>query len=163
MTIKRAENSVIVGKHVIIESAAKCDICGEDVAVENSAGCAIAGKFVRLLTSEPRQERKTVVSILVPDLSGYDQEISAIGKKIEEVGSALVRKRREAEAEAAAVQGEARNYLMLVAKLQKKEITLTPEQMANLKKLAARVAPALKVLNQFNGEVRFLQNEKEIV
>lgn len=162
VTIKRAENSVIVGKHVIIESAAKCDICGEDVAVENSAGCAIAGKFVRLVTSEPRQERETVVSILVPDLSGYDQEISAIGKKIEEVGSALVRKRREAEAEAAAVQGEARNYLMLVAKLQKKEITLTPEQMANLKKLAARVAPALKVLNQFNGEVRFLQNEKEI-
>jgi len=99
------------------------------------------------------------VSILVPDLSGYDQEISAIGKKIEEVGSALVRKRREAEAEAAAVQGEARNYLVLVASYRKRNHP-DPEQMANLKKLAARVAPALKVLNQLNGEVRVSANRE---
>jgi hypothetical protein len=162
VTIKRAENSIIVGKRVTIESAAKCDVCGDDVAVENSAGCAIAGKSVRLVTAEPRQERETVVSMLVPDLSGYDQEINAIRKKIEEVESALVRKRRDAASEAAAAQGEARNYLVLEAKLQKKEITLTPEQMANWQKLTARVAPGLKVLNQLNGEVRFLQTEKEI-
>lgn len=162
VSIKRAENSIIVGKHVNIESAVKCDVCGEDVAVENSAGCAIAGKFVRLVTAGPRQERETVVSMLVPDLSGYDQEISVIGKKIEEVGAALVCKRREAEAEASATQGEARNYLVLEEKLRKKEITLTPEQMQSWKNLAARVAPGLKILNQLNGEVQLLQTEKEM-
>lgn len=162
VTIKRAENSVIVGKRVIIESAAKCDVCSDDVAVENSAGCAIAGKSVRLVTAGPRQERETVVSMLVPDLSGFNQQAGAIGRKIEEVGLALARKRREAEAEAAAAQGEAKSYLVLGEKLQKKELTLTPEQMANWQKLAARVAPGLKVLNKLNGEVQLLQTEKEI-
>lgn len=162
VTIKRAENSIIIGQRVNIESAAKCDVCGDDVAVEKAAGCAIAGKAVRLATAEPRQEREVVVSMLVPDLSGYDQEINAIRKKIEEIESALARKRRDADAEAAAAQGEARNYLLLEAKLRKKEITLNPEQMANLKKLAIRVAPGLKLLNQLNGEVRSLQAEKEV-
>ena len=161
VTINRAENSIIVGKHVTIESAAKCDISGDDVAVESSAGCAIAGKSVRLVTAGSRQERETVVSMLVPDLSGFDQESSAIRKKIEEVESAIIRKRREAEAEVAAAQGEAKSYLVLEAKLRKKEITLTPEQMANWQKLAARVAPGLKVLNKLNGEVQLLQTEKE--
>jgi hypothetical protein len=100
--------------------------------------------------------------MLVPDLSGYDQEVSALGKKIEEVGLALARKRREAETEAAAAQGETKSYLVLEEKLRKKEIILTPEQMANWQKLAARVAPGLKALNKLNGEVQLLQTEKEI-
>lgn len=162
VTISRAENSVIVGKHVTIESAIKCDICGDDVVVDSSAGCAIAGKSVRLVTAGPCQERETVVSMLVPDLSGFDQESSAIMKKVEEIETGLVRKRREAEAEAAAAQGEAKSYLALEAKLRKKEITLTPEQMVNWQKLAARVAPGLKILNKLNGEVQLLQTEKEI-
>lgn len=159
VVIRKAENCIIVGKRVAIESAIKCDILGEAVEVDASDGCAIAGKSVRVGAAGPRQERETVVSVLVPDLSDFDQKIGGIRKKIEEVEFALARKRQETEAITS--QGEVRSYLMLGAKLQKNEVAFTPEQMANWKNLAARVAPALKTLARFNGEFKALQAEKE--
>lgn len=158
VVIKRAENSVIIGRSVTIESAVKCDILAEEAAeVGRAEGCAIAAKSVRLGSAGPRQERETVISVLLPDLSGFDQNIAATRRKIEGLDLAIAGKTREAGALTS--RAEVRNYLALAARLQKNELTLTADQAENWKKLAAQVAPALSTLAKLNGAVKALQEE----
>jgi hypothetical protein len=155
----RAENCIIVGRKVEIETAVNCAIYGEEVEVGMSEGCAVAGKSVRIAKAGPRQQSETVVSMLIPDLAEFDQKISALGRKIEQLESAIAKKRQATEAIMG--QPEVKSYMMLAVKVQKKEITLTPEQQGNLQKLAAKVSPDLKTLAKINEELKELQSGKK--
>ncbi|MBY0577683.1 MAG: FapA family protein [Burkholderiales bacterium] len=157
--LKRAENSMIIGKNLIIESAINCTILGETIRIEISEGCAIAGKEVRITASGPRKENQTLVSMLLPDLSGFDVRIAEIGIRMGEIDSDIEVRRKKTHP--ITEQPEVRNYLIIAGKLQRKEITLSDEQKSNWQKLGARVAPALKALSAINAEIKTLQAEKE--
>lgn len=158
VTIQRAENCVIVGKHVAVESATLCDILAESVEIGISEGCTIGAKSIRIGSAGPRRDSQTVVSVFIPDLSDFDQQISETGKKIQEIELAIEKKRQEAKA--ITDQGEIKNYLVLGAKLKKKEIVLSAPQQESWKTLVAKVSPLLAALAKINDATKMLQEEK---
>jgi len=159
VVIKRAQNCLIVGKKVVVESAIKCIILGEEVEVAESLGCAIAGKSVRVGRAGPHKETPTLVSVLVPDLSGFDRQIGGVRRKVDEIKSAIAKLHHKSAAITG--QGEVRNYLALHARLKNDEITLTPEQKENWNRLVILVAPYLTALAKLDGKIQELENEKE--
>lgn len=159
VVIRRAQNCLIVGKKVVIESAIKCDILGEEVEAAELEGCAIAGKSVRVGRAGPHKESPTLVSVLVPDLSGFDRQIGGVRQKVNEIEATIAKLHHESAAIAG--QGEVRNYLVLNAKLENDEVTLTPEQQENWNRLVALVAPYLTALAKLNGKIQELESEKE--
>lgn len=159
VTIQRAENCVIVGKKVIIESAALCDILGESIEIETCEGCSIAGKSMRINSTGPRRDSQAMVSVIVPDLSDFDQQIGETGKQIPEIELAIEKKRQETKV--ITEQSEVKNYLVLGAKLKKKEIVLSEQQQDNWKALVAKVTPFLAALAKISEAINALQNEKK--
>lgn len=158
VVIRRAENSVIIGRNVEIESAIKCDILAEDEAVIGSAeGCAIAARSVKIGTAAQRQGRETIVSVLLPDLSGFNHNIAVARKQVDELQQAIAANIRETEALAG--QAEVRNYLRLAAMVKKNEVTLSPDQAEGMKRMAAQLAPALSSLAKLNGAIKSHQEE----
>lgn len=159
IVINRAENSVIVGKKVIVESAVNCTIVGDEIEIETSEGSAIAGKSIRIGSAGPRKENQTIVSVRLPDLSGFDARFAAIGKRVGEIDAEVEARRMKIRP--LSEQKDVRNYFLIAGKLQRKEIVFTDEQKANWQKLGSRVAPILKVLSAVNAEMRVLQQEKD--
>lgn len=146
VSLKRAENCVVIGRHVIVERATCCDIVADSVQIDTAEGCAVAGKSLRIGVSRSRAQTDTVLSELIPDLSAHDRQLEAVRKKLAETGQALADQR--ARNETLRNQPEVRNYLVIAGKLQRKEMTLTAEQQAAFQKLATQAAPILRALTK---------------
>lgn len=159
VSLKRAENSLIVGQSVTIETAVNCTILGETVAIGISEGCAIAGKTLHIENAGPRKENQSIIALLLPDLSGFNAKFAEIGKRMGEIELEIEAGRKKTQP--ITEHQEVRNYLLIAGKLQRKEVTFTDEQKANWQKLSARVAPALKALSAINAEIKALQEEKD--
>lgn len=159
VSLKRAENSSIIGQHVLIEQAINCTILGETVEIESSEGSAIAGKNIRIAAAAPRKENQTIVSVLIPDLSGFKKRNAEIGTRISGIDLEIEALRKKTEPLAG--QKEVRNYLIIAGKLQRKEITLSEEQKSSWQKMGANVAPMIKAISAINQEIQSLQGEKE--
>lgn len=157
--LKRAENCTIVGRHVFVEQAINCTILGEEIEIGSSEGSAMAGKAIKLGTAGPRRENLTMVSVLLPDLSAFQQRIADIGTRTVEIDSEIEALREKSKPVTA--EQEVRNYLTIAGKVQRKELTLTEDQKTNLHKLGMRIAPALKTLSAVNAEIQALQKEKD--
>lgn len=158
---KRAENCTIVGKTVKLEFAVHCNILGETIEVEAIEGCAIAGKTLLIGDAGPRHESETIVSILVPDLSSFDEKDRQIAKKIEEADLVIAKKSREIDVVAG--EPQTKTYLALSAKLKRNEITFTPEQAENWQKLVVNVAPSLKKIARLSEEMKGLQAGRQSI
>ena len=159
VSIKRAENSLIVGARAVVESAKNCTIAGEAIEIEISEGCAVAGKEIHIGISHSLKDIQTVVSVLLPDLSGFRARTAEIGKRIDEIGLIIEERRRKYAS--ITEQQEVRSYLLIAGKLQRKEVTLTDEQKANWQRLGAKIAPELKAIASVNSEIRALQEEQK--
>ena len=158
-SIKRAENSLIVGERVVVESAKTCTIVGEAIEIEIAEGCAVAGKEIHIKIAHSLRDVQTVVSVLVPDLSGFRARTAEIGNRIDEIGLKIEERRRKYAA--ITEQTDVRSYLLIAGKVQRKEIILTDEQKANWQRLGAKIAPELKVISSVNSEIRALQEEQK--
>ena len=159
VSIKRAENSLIVGERVVVESAKNCTIVGVAIEIEIAEGCAVAGKEIRIKIAHSLRDTQTVVSVLLPDLSGFKARAAEIGKRIAEIGLKIEERRKKSAAIAG--QQEVRSYLLIAGKVQRKEIVLTDEQKANWQRLGARIAPELKAISSVGSEIRALQEEQK--
>lgn len=159
ITIKRGENAIIIGRKVVAESLVNCTVVAESAEIESSEGCAISAKAISVRTAYPRKENQTILTILLPDFSIYRERIAAIDKRIEEINLEIEKQRRESQE--FMQQPELKNYLLISGKVQRKEIVLTDEQKANLQKLGARIAPALRIVSANNAKIKAFQEEKK--
>lgn len=159
ITVKRAENSIILGKKVIAESIVNCTVVAESVEIDTSEGCAISARAIQVSNAYPRKENQTIISVLVPDFSIFKERISSIDKRIEEINLEIEAKREESKRYME--QPELRNYLIISGKAQRKEISLSDEQKSNLQKLGAKIAPSLKIVSANNAKVKVLQEEQK--
>ena len=159
VSVKRAENSLIVGERVVVESAKNCSIVGEAIEIEIAEGCAVAGKEIRIKIAHSLRDVQTVVSVLLPDLSGFRARTAEIGNRIDEIGLKIEERRRKYAS--IMEQTEVRSYLLIAGKLQRKEIALTDEQKANWQRLGAKIAPELKAISSVNSEIRALQEAQK--
>ena len=154
VTVHRAESCLIVARSIILGSATRCDLVADEVQVEHAEGCAIAGKSINVLDTRVRGENDCVLSILIPDLSGYRAKIDALKGKRAALNQKIENQRlKGAELRA---QKEVARYLAIAGKLQRKELALNAEQQIAWQKLAAQVAPVLRALAQLGEQATTL-------
>lgn len=159
--LKRAENSILIGDRVEVESARNCTILADEVDIEVAEGCAIAGKRIHVETGTARNGEEMLVSMLLPDFSGIEQAQNkerAYLAECEELKAGLKR-----GIESLMAQPELQKYFTIAGKLHRKEISLTAEQQGQWQQMSARVAPSLKRISQARADIKALDGEMETV
>jgi hypothetical protein len=76
--VEFAEGCTIVGSRVKITKAVNCAILGEEVTIGISEGSAIAGKRVAIEQSTTRKDTETIVALLLPDFTRYDDAVKVL-------------------------------------------------------------------------------------
>ena len=159
ITIKLAEGCTIIGKSVFIERAVNCEIIAEELQLGIAEGCAIAGKKILITSSNAYKNRETVVTILLPDLNSFDQQIAQARASLIQVDNALQAKSREITA-AKSDPGFVK-YLAIEAKIKEGSIKLTEAQQFEWQKIVRQFAPIIKGSDELNNKHQALENEIE--
>ena len=137
-----AEGCLIMGKSVSIERAVNCEIVAEQLQLGIAEVCAIAGKGLQIASSNARKNRETVISILLPDIAGYDRQIAEAKTNRAQVEQTLQTKNREIAA-TQSDPGFAR-YIAIAEKIRAGTITFTPEQQVGWQKIINQFAPIVR-------------------
>jgi len=148
----RAESCVISGKRIVVEEASNCEIFGDEVEMMLAVGCAVSGRKIVIESAGPRKNSEMFVYVQVKDVSGYDKELAVLAEQDTSLGAELAK--LKAEQEALNAQPQVRSYLELADRLRKGELQLTPTQVPQLKKLAAAVAPQVKLVGQLTQAIK---------
>lgn len=159
--LKRAESCVIIGTRVVIEQASNCDILAEEVHIELAEGCAIAAKSLRVERAAPRKQSEMLCFVMIPDQGEFRQKISLLKRKVGELQ--VVLNKMIAESEKFKSDPDFRKYVTIAGKVRKNEITLTPEQQAQLQKMAANLSPHLKLLAKLGEDTKAKMAEQAVL
>jgi uncharacterized protein (DUF342 family) len=160
VTVHHAEGCVIIGRKVTIGHAVSCDIVAEELAIEIAEGCSLAGQRMEIGSTAAWREIETAISIPVPDLSAFAEQLDRYSQEQEEWEHKIAIKTQEIGA--LMTQQDVRNYSVLNTKVRAKQINMTLEQDANWQKLQDRVAPILRQVRALNAELqdaRFASHE----
>ena len=159
ITVDTAENCTITGKIVSIKNAVNCEIVAEELRLGVAEGCAIAAKDIRIESSNSRRNRESVISVLLPDLHGFDQQIAEAKGNLAQINNALQAKTREM----AANQSDPGyvKYLAILEKIQNGSIKLTAEQQVEWQKIVNQYAPIQKGSDSLMKKRLLLENEIE--
>ena len=156
----RAESCIIVGTRVVIEEASNCEILADEVTIGLAEGCAVAGRRIAIESAGPRKQSEMIVLVQVPDMGPMNAEIADLAAKIDALEHLCLQFKREA-AEITAIP-QVRGYMTLTAQLRKGELTLTPEQAPQLKKMAAAVDPQLKAVGHLLQKVKAAESQQMV-
>lgn len=157
LRLQRAENCVLIGDRVEVEWASRCTILAEEVEIAASEGCAIAGKRVHIGMGQARSGEETLVSMLLPDLSGLDQAQEKESSYIGECEELIANLKRGIEHLTS--QPDVRSYFAIAGKLHRKEIILSPEQQGQWEQMRSRLGPVLKRIAQGREDMKSLEIE----
>lgn len=155
----RAENCVISGARIRIETAINCEIVGDEVEVAHAEGSAIAGRRVAIGSAAPWKQGEMLVWLLRPDCARIDAAMAQVRERVGQFVQLAARQRGAMEALTG--QPDMRKYLLIAPRLRKGELVLTPEQEPQFKRLAASVAPALKELARLSQQAKSLDGERQ--
>jgi uncharacterized protein len=154
--VKKAESSLLIAREVHIEEAIRCDILAEKIVIENVESSALAGRQLEITHARSTHGIDNVFSLLIPDLSAFQakraqllEDQATINGAISQLSSKMASLREDKEIS---------QYMQIATKVQRKELSLNPEQMQRLKILAAKVAPDLRTLSQINENLHTLQD-----
>ncbi len=81
ITVRQADNCVLLGRQVVIGQATNCAIVADEVTLDVSEACGLAARAITVQTARSRRELDTVLLLLLPDLSTYAAQIAALEKK----------------------------------------------------------------------------------
>lgn len=156
--LTRAEKCLIVAKRVVIKNATLCDILADEILIEVASGCTIEGRQVRIETATASRQSETTVALLVPSLAEFEKAEIDIRNALAKTEAAMNAK--SAEIETLKKNPELRSYLLIAGKLQKKEMSLSPEQKTNFLKLGQRIGPELRAFAALNERMQVLTKDK---
>lgn len=150
--LARAENCVLSGRQVTVtEQAIGCVIQAVEVTVNTAEGCAIAGQCVVIGSARQRGGSETLVSMLVPDIEGFERKDLELSKRLEALDEADERARHAAQQ--ARAHPDVARYLELAARIKSGEIKLRPEQLPAFDALGRKAAPMLRAMGALSAEV----------
>ncbi|MES1981793.1 MAG: flagellar assembly protein A [Pseudomonadota bacterium] len=142
ITAEFAENCVIIGKTVILKRAVNCAIVAEELRLGIAEGCGIAGKKIQLDASNSRRDSETVISVLLPDILSYDQQITAAKARLVEAQAAFLEK-KQAIIKTQSDDGFAK-YQALADRIRTGTIKLSTAQEAEWQKVVNKYAPVVR-------------------
>lgn len=154
VTIHYAEHSTIIGKIVRIEHAVSCEIIADEVCADVVEGCMIAAEKIKITSADECRGRESLVTVLIPDLSGFDQHIATLQKRIVEAQENS--KAKVQEIESLKSDQEFAKYLGLHERIKSGAIKLTTEQAGNWRKLVEKNAKVANQIAKLNAEISTL-------
>ena len=155
VTIHYCEHSTVIARVVQIEHAVNCEIIADEVNMELSEGCLIAAEKVAISSSGERRGKETLVTMLIPDLSGFDQKINLLRKKISDEQEARNKKNRELDVLKSDL--EFVKYLSLYERIKSGAVKLTAEHAGNWRKMVERNAKTSNLYAKLNGEMSAIE------
>lgn len=160
VTVRQAENSLIVGRRVVIsERAVGCDILAEELDIAVVESSVLGGGAVSIAAVRPRGSAETLVSLLLPFDTDQGELLVAARAQLNELQMADEAAKQTMET----LRGRpgVANYLSIAGKLRRQELTLTVEQKAGFAKLRDSVAPVLKVMAQISEQGKARASHRE--
>lgn len=161
VTLQHAENSLIVGRRVVVrERAVGCDILADELEIALAEASVLAGRRIAVAQVRPHGPAETVVSVLLPPEDAQGGLIKAARAQLDELQAADEQVRQIMDT-LRARPGVA-NYLTVAARVHRQEIALNAEQQAAFHKLRENVTPVLKAMAQLSeqGKARAAHREK---
>ncbi|WP_018988417.1 flagellar assembly protein A [Aromatoleum toluclasticum] len=161
VTLQHAENSLIVGRRVVIrELAVGCDILAEELEIALAEASVLAGRRIAIAQVRPHGPAETVVSVLLPPEDTQGELITAARAQLAELQAAD--EQAKPTMETLRARPGVANYLTVAARLHRQEIVLNAEQQAAFHKLRDSVTPVLRAMAQLSeqGKARAAQREK---
>ena len=148
------ESSTLIGKCVRVEHAVSCEIVADEIEAGILEGCMVVAKKIHIHTSDEHRGNENLVTLLIPDLSRFDQLISKLQNDIAEARSQIGDKTQQLDLLKS--DSEFAKFLVLAERIKSGTIKITPDQAVNWRKLvekhaqpfaqSAKLLPALEVL-----------------
>ncbi|MDD5384355.1 MAG: FapA family protein [Gallionella sp.] len=154
VTVHYCEHSTIIGRVVRVEHAVSCEIIADEVFADVVEGCMIAAEKIKIASADERRGRETLVTVLIPDLSEFDQRIATLQKRIVEAQES--NKAKVQEIELLKSDQEFAKYLALHERIKSGAIKLTTEQAGNWRKLVEKNAKVVNQIAKLNAEISAL-------
>jgi hypothetical protein len=150
VTLQYAESCLILGASVVIERAVNCEIVAETVQINSAEGCGIAGTNVQIKSSNACRSKETIVSILVPDLSALNAQLSQFELSITECKHIIAEKDKAL----ALIKSDAEfaKYLSLASSIRQGKIQLNAAQQDGWQKMTAKFASVMSAGGKLNAE-----------
>ncbi len=145
-----AESCTIIGREVIIDQGINCTILADSLTMGISEGCAIAAKSVKLKTSAARKHIETVITLLVPDPSGFHKQVEVLSKSLEE--KKIAADAFDPSIAAAKSDPSFAKFLSLKNMVSSGKLKFSPEQEQNFNQSATKFSSALKALEKILAE-----------
>jgi len=159
VVLGRAENCVISGARIRIDTAINCEIMGDDVQVKHAEGSAIAGRCVRIGRAAPWKQGEMLVYLLRPDCARIDDAMAQVRERIGQFGQLAARHR--ASIETLSAQPHLSKYLKIAPRIRSGDLVLKPEQVPQFQRMTDTAAPALKELGRLSDEAKKLDAERQ--
>jgi hypothetical protein len=150
VSLKYAESCLIMGNSVAIDRAVNCEIVAENVQVGSAEGCGIAGKRIQINSSGSCRANENLISMLVPDSSASDAQITQLKEAIDDCNKIIEAKDQElAQLKS---DPEFAKYLALAARIRQEKIQLNAAQQDGWQKMTAKFAKVMSAGRQLNLE-----------
>ena len=149
LTIKYAESSTIIGKHVEIERAVHCEIVAEHLEIETSEACGMVAKQAHIQSTMARKGKESVITLVTPDFLHLEQKIAELQESIatiEKKVTLFTQQMTEIQAEP-----EFAKFFGLGKKIRKGEIQLTEAQKESWQIMSAKHLSKLKRLQDMDA------------
>ncbi len=148
------ESSTLIGKRVRVKHAVSCEIIADEIEAGTLEGCMVVAKKIHILTSDEHRGKENLVTLLIPDLSRFDQLISKLQNDIADAQSQISDKTQQLDILKS--DSEFAKFLVLAERIKSGTIKVTPDQAINWRKLvekhakpfaqSSKLMPALAVL-----------------
>jgi hypothetical protein len=163
ITARHCENCTIIGKKISIEKAVNCEIVGTEISCDVVEGGMLAGSVIKILSAGESRSRENLITMLVPDVTEFEQKIAALQEKIKVCLAGMASKTQEVE-QLKAADADFAKFLGLSEKIRNGEIKLSSEQAGNWQKLMTKHASAYNKVQTLLKQVATLEglrNEAE--
>jgi hypothetical protein len=152
------QGSVVVGRRVIIKTATNCEILADEVEIENCVGCGVAARILRIGNSDAWRNVESVLTLLQPDTSQWDNALNEIDEEAEAMVAA--KQRINETVQRLSEPPEVSSFLRIRAQLTRGEITLTEQQRVGWEAAQARLKPVLAHLERLPRELKALETQE---
>lgn len=159
ITAQFAEGCTIMAKTVSIAHAINCEIVAEELSIGAAEGCGIFAKSVRAESADMRKNQESVITMVVPDLSAYDEAIAARRKTLSDIATAIAEK--TAQAETLKGEPELTKFLALREQIKQGRIQLTDAQFLNWQKIESKFARTFRLLQTLDAECQALAGQSK--
>ncbi len=151
VTVRFCESSMIIGKTVRIEYAVNCEIIGEEVFADKVEGCRVVAERIKVISSDERKGRETLVTLLIPDFSGVDQRVADLKKEMVNAQANIGTRMRQIERIKS--DRDVSRYFTLAEEIRSGAIKLAEDRIGAWQKLVAKNAKAASQVVMLEEEI----------